>query len=177
MEPDLRASESSVLNTTFALDILAELDFSYNKMIIEKSFNYLMGTYDEEKHIWRFIPETTDTSPHAPWWNQAGLEKTFGNFLENPRVKICGYLFHYKELTPQIFRENILKRVLAYMETREDKVSGDTYRSRSVFSHTSLPAWIAPVFRHQDNSVGSICRIAGGSRHRSQTTYSRQPGS
>ena len=128
LEPDLRASESSALSTTFALDILAELDFSYNEMMIEKSVNYLMRTYEEEKHIWRLIPETTDTSPHAPWWNQDGLENTFGNFLENPRVKICGYLFHYQELTPQDFRDDILNRVLAHMETREDKVSGDTLK-------------------------------------------------
>jgi len=126
LEPDLRASESSALCTTFALDILADLEVSSIEVMIEKSVNYLMRTYDEDKHIWRFIPETTDTSSHAPWWNQDGLEKTFGNFLENPRVKICGYLFHYKELTPQDFRNDILNRVLAQMETREDKVSGDT---------------------------------------------------
>jgi hypothetical protein len=128
LEPDLRASESSVLCTSFALDILTELDISYSEMIIENSINYLMRTYDEKKHVWRFIPETTDTSPHAPWWNQDGLEKTFGNFLENPRVKICGNLFHYKELTPQDFRNDILKRVLDHMETREDMVSGDTLK-------------------------------------------------
>jgi hypothetical protein len=126
LEPDLRAPESSALCTTFALDILADLEIPSSEVMIEKSVNYLMRIYDEDKHIWRIIPKTTDTSPHAPWWNQAGLEKEFGNLLENPRVKICGYLFHYKGLTSQDFRNDILNRVLAQMEIQEDKVPGDT---------------------------------------------------
>ncbi len=128
LEPDLRASESSALCTSFALDILTELDISYSEMIIENSINYLMETFNKDNHVWRFLPKTTDKSPHAPWWNQDGLEKTFGHFLENPRVKICGYLFQYKELVPQDFRDDILKRVLDHMKPREDTVSGDTLK-------------------------------------------------
>ena len=125
LEPDLRASESSALCTLFALDILVDLEVSSDELMIEKSINYLMRTYDKKDHIWRLIPETTDTSPHAPWWNQDGLDNRFGNFLANPRVHICGHLFHYQELTPQDFRNDLLKRVLAQMETLKGKVSGD----------------------------------------------------
>lgn len=126
LEPDLRAPESSVLCTTFALDILSDLGFSIDEEIVGKSLNYLMRTYDEGTQAWRYLPDTTDTSPHAPWWNQDGLEKTFGHFLENPRVKICGYLFHYQELTSQEFRNDLLNRVLTHMEATGDKISGDT---------------------------------------------------
>ena len=40
-------------------------------------------------------------------------------------MQIYGYLFHYQELTPQHFREGILNRILAHMDSREDKASGD----------------------------------------------------
>jgi hypothetical protein len=142
LEPDLRTPESSVLCTTYALDILIKLGVSYSKPMIEKSINYLLQTYDNEKLIWRFIPKTTETSPHAPWWNQSGLDTTFDNFLENPRVKICGYLFHYKELTSQNFRDDILKYVLTYMETRDNMVSGDTLKCYlSLFQCRNLPTY------------------------------------
>lgn len=128
LEPDLGAPESSALCTTFALDILSDLDFSSRETMIEKSVDYLLRTYDEEKRVWKIIPETAGESPHAPWWNQNGLEKKFGNFIENPRVKICGYLFHYRELTQKDFRDGMLNRVFTYMESGEDKTFGDTLK-------------------------------------------------
>ncbi|MCP4117215.1 MAG: hypothetical protein GY737_17830 [Desulfobacteraceae bacterium] len=126
LEPDLRSSESSALCTSFALEILADLGITCDEPMIGKAIEFLMGTYDRDNHVWRIIPETAEASPHAPWWNNSGLEKTFGNFLANPRAKICGYLFHYQELTSQVFRMDLLDRVLAHMDTEEDKVAGDT---------------------------------------------------
>lgn len=142
LEPDLRASESSVLCTTFALDILTDLGFSSDEGIIAKSLNYLMGTYDERTQTWRYLPDTTDSSPHAPWWNQDGLEETFEHFLENPRVKICGYLFHFQELTSGEFRNNLLNRVLIHMETKGDKGFPDTLLCYlSLFQCRNLPSY------------------------------------
>lgn len=140
LEPDLRAPESSALCTTFALDILSDLDFSADEEIIEKSFNYLMRIYDKRTQVWRYLPDTTDTSPHAPWWNQDGLEETFEHFLENPRVKICGYLFHYQQLSSEEFRNDLLNRVLTHMETKGDGGFPDTLLCYlSLFRCRNLP--------------------------------------
>lgn len=54
------------------------------------------------------------------------FEETFENFLVNPRAKICGYLFHYQELTSKAFRTALLDRVLDHMETQGDTVLGDS---------------------------------------------------
>jgi hypothetical protein len=126
LEPDLRAAESSALCTSFALELLADLKITCEEPMIEKAVEFLMETYDGDNHVWRIIPETAEASPHAPWWNNNGLETTFGNFLANPRAKICGYLFHYQALTSEEFRTDLLARVLAHMETQEDNVFGDT---------------------------------------------------
>ncbi len=129
LEPDLRASESSALCTSCALELLADLSITCAEPMIEKAIKFLMKAYDGENHVWRIIPETAEASPHAPWWNNNELEKTFGNFLANPRAKICGYLFHYQELTSEEFRTDLLNRVLTHMETEGDKVFGDSLLS------------------------------------------------
>ncbi len=126
LEPDLRSSESSALCTSFALELFADLNVTCGEPMIKKAIEFLMRTYDRDNHVWRIIPETAEASPHAPWWNNNRLEETFGNFLANPRANICGYLFHYHELTSKDFRTDLLTRILAHMETEEDKVSGDT---------------------------------------------------
>ncbi|CAG35337.1 prenyltransferase/squalene oxidase repeat-containing protein [Desulfotalea psychrophila] len=126
LEPDLRSAESSVLCTSVALEILADLNIGCDEPMLKGAISFLMNTYDEERHVWRIIPQTAESSPHAPWWNRTGLEKTFGNFLTNPRARICGYLFHYRQLTPEKFRTELLARVLEHMEGEEDKIPGDS---------------------------------------------------
>lgn len=125
MEPDLRAPESSALATSVALDMLRELKTSAENSLLTDAIKYVLNTYDQEKGVWRIIPKTTARSPHAPWWNQEGLEETFDNFLANPRAELVGYLFTYESLVPSDLHHQILKSVLAHFESLPGRVSGD----------------------------------------------------
>jgi hypothetical protein len=125
MEPDMRAPESSALATSHALEALRELETPAEHPLVKNSIAYLVETFDAEKGVWRIIPETTDSHPHAPWWNQDKLEKTFDHFLANPRPELVGYLFTYESLVPANFKEQLLEDVLKHAETSKGEVSGD----------------------------------------------------
>ena len=141
LEPDLRALESSALCTTFALDLLVDLSMGPEEPLVDGAITYLLDTYDDSRHVWRIIPPTADTSPHAPWWNQEELDTAFQGFLANPRAKICGYLFHYQELTPSELRVDLLNRVLSHVESEPDKVFADTLKCYvSLYQCKNLPA-------------------------------------
>ncbi len=112
LEPDLRAPESSALATSHALEILRDLGASADHPLVKNAIGYLLKTYDREKGVWRIIPKTTDSNPHAPWWSQERLEETFDHFLANPRPELVGYLFTYESLVPENFKEPLLDEVL-----------------------------------------------------------------
>lgn len=125
MEPDLRTPESSALATSHSLELLRDLNTPADHPLVKNSIAYLLHTYDSDKGVWRIIPETTDSHPHAPWWNQEQLEETFDYFLANPRPELVGYLFTYESLVPADFKEQLLEDVLNHMEAQEGTISGD----------------------------------------------------
>jgi hypothetical protein len=125
MEPDLRAPESSALATSHSLEILRDLNTPTDHPLVKNSIAYLLNTYDSEKGVWRIISETTDSHPHAPWWNQDRLEETFDYFLANPRPELAGYLFTYESLVTEGFKEQLLEDVLNHMEAQGGGISGD----------------------------------------------------
>ena len=132
LEPDLRATESSALCAAIALEILAEIGAPASTPLLRPCVDYLLRTFDRKTAAWRIIPAAAEQSPHAPWWNQGGLrepfEKSWDHFLANPRAKICAYLFHYQELAPTSFLDDLLGSVLVHLESEPDRVSGDTLR-------------------------------------------------
>lgn len=125
MEPDLRAPESSALATSHALEILRELKTPAENPLVNNAIAYLVNTYEREKGVWRIIPKTTETSPHAPWWNQEQLEETFDHFLSNPRPELVGYLFTYESLVTPGLKEQILTEVLSHFDSLSAPISGD----------------------------------------------------
>lgn len=125
LEPDYRAADSSVLCTTFAMDIIYGLDTPSNNEMLTSATNYLSAVMDEEKLVWRFLPEIEDNYPRAPWWSQENLAATFNNFIENPRVKICSYGFCYPELFDKETINKLVSQILKHIETRSDKASVD----------------------------------------------------
>lgn len=140
LEPDFRAEHSSVLCTTYALDLLVDLGFNSTEITVISSMKYLMNNYNEETSTWRFLPEIVENYAHAPWWNLGNLDKSFNNHIENPKVKICGYLYHFKDITSGPFRKKILNEVLDYMSTRENKTSIDVITCyTSLYNSKNLP--------------------------------------
>lgn len=125
LEPDLRAPDSSALCTSFALGLLMERGVPSDEAMVRSAVQYLENTFDSDTRVWRMLPPNTDAYPHAPWWNQDGLDSAFGDFLENPRVKLCGFLYHWEDVSAPQLRAGVLQDILTHLETREDGASGD----------------------------------------------------
>jgi len=123
LEPDCRMSQSSVLATTFALDILVALKTTADNPILKSAAAYLNSTLDRQNLIWRFLPHVQENYPRAPWWAQDNLSATFNNFIENPRVKICSYGFKYPALFDKDLMDTLLSTILNHMATRTDIAS------------------------------------------------------
>lgn len=91
LEPDLRAAESSVLATLSALDVAMELGDPSHELVTD-AVAYLVAVFDDDRGVWRFLPEELKPAPHAPWWDQESLEETFDGFVVNPRAKVLAHL-------------------------------------------------------------------------------------
>ncbi len=105
LEADLRTDRSSILATLTALHLLRDLSTPADHPLLAGALRFLREAYDAEKRVWRFIPPDADDAPHAPWWSQEDLEKTFDGFRVNPRVALLSYLLeHPAAFAPEIGR-------------------------------------------------------------------------
>ncbi len=95
LEPDLRAEESSALCTSVAFQILRCHQIPESESVVREGIGYLARTLDRTLLHWRIIPKTTDSRPHAPWWNQDGRAAELDAFSLNPTAEIMGYVFDY----------------------------------------------------------------------------------
>jgi len=68
LEPDLQLTDSSVLATTVAFQILRELGVAKTHPLIQNGIVYLENLYSAEQQSWPFVPETVVNAPRAPWW-------------------------------------------------------------------------------------------------------------
>ncbi|KIL44042.1 hypothetical protein KP77_29910 [Jeotgalibacillus alimentarius] len=92
LEPDRRLIDSSVLETTVALQYLMQLPISREHPMVSKALNYLEKQYDGEQKLFPIVPVTVNHVPSAPWWHvneagETGFEKTPGN----PSAEVLGY--------------------------------------------------------------------------------------
>lgn len=112
LEPDLRTPVSSALATSVAFQILRETGGDPGATVAD-AVDYLLRTCDGTRLSWRIIPEIAAESPHAPWWNQAGLEEGFNHFQLNPTAEILGYLHDYQEFVPPNLIAELSEAILA----------------------------------------------------------------
>ncbi|TFE04181.1 hypothetical protein [Jeotgalibacillus salarius] len=92
LEPDRRLIDSSVIETTVALQYLMQLPIKPEHPMVSNALNYLEKQYDGEIKLFPIVPATVNHVPRAPWWNvneagETGFEKTPGN----PSAEILGY--------------------------------------------------------------------------------------
>jgi len=154
LEPDYRANESSILASTYAMDILIDLEFDSSEATVISTMNYIISNYNQTKSTWRLLPEIEENYAHAPWWNQNKLEKTFNFFQENPKVKICGYLFHYPTLSSEKFRYKILNEVLDYLDKRDTEASVDEILNYTrLFNSKNLPLEVKHTVKKKLNQM------------------------
>lgn len=117
LDPDLRAPESSALCTSIAFQILRSVEATPDQALVSTGVSYLLDTFDEDQGCWRIIPESTERSPHAPWWNQKGRKDKFDSFSLNPTSEILGYLYDFKKQVPNEILSLVSDRVLGNLSS------------------------------------------------------------
>ena len=117
LEPDLRTPASSVIATTVAFQNFRSLGVPAEQPLVRRGLDYLLETYDEARQVWPIIPPEVEDAPHAPWWDYAASEASFGGFLINPRVEIVGYLHDYSTAVPADLLETLTAAVFAHLDT------------------------------------------------------------
>ena len=115
LEPDLRANESSALCTSIAFQIIRSTEMEADDASVSTSIVYLLETMDRDNLHWRSIPKSAESSPHAPWWNQADREDVLDSFSLNPTAEILGYLYDYQEQIPIDLLSQVTDRVSSHL--------------------------------------------------------------
>ena len=118
LEPDVQTPDSSALATALALRTLKEIGAGPEHPLVQGAVRWLVDNTEEGRPLWRIIPPTADNAPHAPWWNQEGLEAAFGGFALNPRAEIAGLLHDYRRLVDgawlALLTYSVEERILAH---------------------------------------------------------------
>lgn len=120
LEPDLRATHSSALASSFALPILAEVNTDPNHTIVKDHSRYLLNTLDSELKRWEIITLETQESAHAPWWNGDVL-MSFRGCYANPRGTILGALVNLQALPIQL--NDTLISTVSYFSNESNELS------------------------------------------------------
>jgi hypothetical protein len=122
MEPDYQAPLSSALATTVALQVVRETRLAAGVEppadLVDPAIGYLLATLDRDGLTWRMLPAGTDSSPHAPWWSQAGNEAAFAAWSLNPTAECLGYLYEYSDQVSSVLLAELAEKVLAYLAGR-----------------------------------------------------------
>ena len=116
LEPDLRAPESSALATSVAFQILREIGAVRDRRVADRALRYLLSTCDRRLGGWRIVPPTTDASPHAPWWQQAGRDHDYDEFSLNPNAELLGVMFEAEDLVSDETLGRISSHVASCLE-------------------------------------------------------------
>jgi hypothetical protein len=142
LESDMRTPSSSALATGDALELLAELDCPAEHPFVEGAIGYLRSTFDEERGVWRAVPEDANDYPHAPWWydEDGSLARTFDGFLVIPRAQIVGLLHHFSIQVPADWLAGLTERTVTDIETIEPFGSGGGDDLRYALSLAETPA-------------------------------------
>jgi len=93
LEPDVLCGATSALATSVALRRLAEIAAPPGHALVEGGAEWARRTIDPGTRTWRIVPPEADEAPHAPWWDQDGLEERFHGFALNPKADLVAQLF------------------------------------------------------------------------------------
>ncbi|MEW9500887.1 hypothetical protein [Jeotgalibacillus marinus] len=137
LEPDSRLLDSSVLNTTVALQYLVQLPVRGDHPMVKKALDYLSLQFDSVHKKWPIVPVTINNVPRAPWWNvneetgETGFEKTPGN----PAAEIVGYFHFYRDYVPQ---DLIEKSQLMVMKRWDEMTDWETHEVQCYYRLAEL---------------------------------------
>lgn len=143
LEPDLQTSASSVLATTVALQILAEIGAAASQPQVAGAIHFLLNTYDPALNGWPIIPPAAENAAHAPWWAAAGLAERFGHFRCNPTAEVIAYLHDYQQLVDAGWLAEITRATLSHILAQPDDMGmNELHCCLRLLESTSLPAAI-----------------------------------
>ncbi|MEM9449871.1 MAG: hypothetical protein AAGA75_15190 [Cyanobacteria bacterium P01_E01_bin.6] len=116
LEPDFRASTSSILCTSVAFQILRTIHASPSLDMVQRAIAYCLTTLNLNKNHWRIIPRAINaTYPHAPWWSQSAEDDRFEAFSLNPTAEMLGYLYDYRAQIPSDIIASLSTHVMTHI--------------------------------------------------------------
>jgi hypothetical protein len=95
--------------------------------MVKSAVKYTLESLDTETQVWRVVPWDANDYPHAPWWHEedGSVAQTFDHFHLTPRAGILAALWHYAELVPADWLNQITEdTVAAFEQTDDSKFSG-----------------------------------------------------
>src|SRR5690606_25692944 len=92
LEADSLTPASGALATSVALRVLAHVGAPATLPMVRAAVAYLRATVAEDSRVWRIVPVEAADAPHAPWWEQAGMEERFTGFMLNPTADTVAQL-------------------------------------------------------------------------------------
>ena len=162
LEPDLRAPESSAIATSVAFQILREIGARGDGQLADLALGYLLATYDRDLGGWRIVPETTDASPHAPWWQQADRAHDYDTFGLNPNSELLGILYELREQVSTEVLDQVGQQVLVKLAEPGDLEMHDLLCCLRLDRTPGLPPELAAAVRGK--IVASLPGVVGRDR-------------
>lgn len=93
LEPDSLTPASGALATSVGLALMARVSAPASHPAVRATYQYLRATIDPASRVWRIVPAAAADAPHAPWWEQEGLEERFNGYRLNPKADIVAQLY------------------------------------------------------------------------------------
>ncbi len=162
LEPDVRTPQSSALATGIGLGILRDLNIPSTHPLVRRAVAYLLETFDDEKKVWRVLPEGASAYPHAPWWHdeEGSLARTFDGFVVIPRTQLVGLLQHFAADVPADWLETITQRTVEEFLRLDDVGAGggdDLAYAIEMAETAALPArFKAPLVERLQEIVPNV---------------------
>ncbi len=162
LEPDVRTPQSSALATGIGLGILRDLNIPSTHPLVRRAVAYLLETFDDEKKVWRVLPEGANAHPHAPWWHdeEGSLARTFDGFVVIPRTQLVGLLHHFAADVPADWLETVTQRTIDEFLRLDDVGAGggdDLAYAIEMAETAALPArFKAPLVERLQEIVPNV---------------------
>lgn len=113
LEPDSLTPASGALATSVGLKVLADIGAPASHPLVRAAVDYLQRTIDPVGRVWRIVPVEAASAPHAPWWQQEGLEGRFNGFRLNPKADIVAQLHALHGAAPREWLDQLTTDVVA----------------------------------------------------------------
>lgn len=113
LEPDSLTPASGALATSVGLGTMAHVGAPAQHPAVRAAVDFLRSTIDPVTRVWRIVPEAAAAAPHAPWWQQEGLEERFNDYRLNPKADIVAQLYALGPAAPRPWLEELTADVVA----------------------------------------------------------------